>query len=283
MKTSEFKTLARIELKLKYSNEEISHLLSLLLENRLNKSRLDLVREGDFDLSKVAEDRLRQDIHLLAQDIPIQYIIGRVRFFGLDLKVNKAVLIPRSETEELVTLIAEDYQANKDSVKRIIDFGTGSACIALAAAKIFPLAKLEAWEISESALAIAKENAELNRLKIEFSLKSMLSDKLDENAQFDLMISNPPYIPPSQKKEMENRVLEHEPGLALFVEEQEPLLFYQAIVNKAKLGLKRGGKLYFEINQYLAEETLALFDESYKAELLKDLNGNWRFIRAEKA
>jgi release factor glutamine methyltransferase len=283
MKTSDFKILAQAQLQSRYSTDEIGYLISLIMEERLLKSRLDLIREGDFQLSDAAESRLKKDIDMLAKDIPIQYIIGKVQFFGLDLKVSEAVLIPRNETEELVSLIATDYQGENSAVERIIDFGTGSACIALAMAKTFPSARVEAWDISQSALALAQENANLDHFKVDFRLKSILDAKLEEDIHYDLMISNPPYIPPSQKQEMEKRVLDYEPSLALFVEEENPLVFYRAIVSKAKLGLKKGGKLYFEINQYLAAETLALFEKGFKAELLRDLNGNWRFIRAEKA
>lgn len=282
MKISDFKILAQSQLKYKYSSSEISHLVSVLIEERLFKNRLDIIREGDFDLSKDAEAILRRDIELLKADKPIQYIIGKVNFFGLEIMVNEQVLIPRNETEELVALIVDDYRAEKGSLKRIIDFGTGSACIALAMAKSFPLAKVEAWDISEGALTLAQENATLNHLKVDLKLKSILDTESLGESQYDLIISNPPYIPPSQKQGMENRVLNHEPGLALFVEEDDPLVFYRAIIEKAAVNLKKGGRLYFEINQYLSEETFALFDKGFKVELIKDINGNWRFIRAEK-
>jgi len=282
MKISDFKILAGSQLKQKYTASEISHLVAVLIEERLFMSRLDLIREGDFKLSEEAESTLKRDVELLREDKPIQYIIGKVNFFGLDIMVNEQVLIPRSETEELVALIADDYEQKKDSVARIIDFGTGSACMALAMAKNFSLAKVEAWDVSKGALVLAQENAILNHLKVDFQLKSILDAPLEKELKYDLMLSNPPYIPPSQKQIMEKRVLEYEPDLALFVEENDPLVFYRAIIEKAEQGLKKGGRLYFEINQYLAEETFALFNKGFKAELLKDLNGNWRFIRAEK-
>jgi len=145
------------------------------------------------------------------------------------------------------------------------------------------LAKVEAWDISEGALGLAQENAQLNKLRVDFQLKSILNTPLDTELRYDLMISNPPYIPLSQKLEMEDRVLLNEPGIALFVAENSPLVFYEAIVKMADKNLAVGGRLYFEINQYLAEETLALISKSLESELLKDLNGNWRFIRAVKA
>ncbi|PTM02641.1 MAG: peptide chain release factor N(5)-glutamine methyltransferase [Bacteroidetes bacterium] len=283
MKISDFKKLANSELKLKFSSNEINQLLAILIEERLSLSRLDLIKMGDITIDPDGELRLKTDLSLLAQNKPLQYIIGKVNFFGLKLLVDENVLIPRDETEELMALIADDYHLQDDKPARIIDFGTGSGCMALSMAKIFPEARVEAWDISEGALDLAQKNAKLNHLEVYFQQKSILDDQLKENQQYDLIISNPPYIPPSQKMEMEERVLQHEPDLALFVEEENPLIFYSAVVKMAQANLKIGGSLYFEINQYLANQTLALVAEGFKGELLKDLNGNYRFIRAIKA
>jgi release factor glutamine methyltransferase len=282
MKISDFKKLASIELKLKFSSNEINQLLAILIEERLSLSRLDLIKQGDITIDPDCELRLKTDLSLLAQNKPLQYIIGKVNFFGLKLLVDENVLIPRNETEELMALIADDYHLKDDKPTRIIDFGTGSGCIALSMAKIFPEARVEAWDISEGALDLAQKNAKLNHLEVYFQQKSILEDQLEENQLYDLIISNPPYIPPSQKLEMEERVLQHEPDLALFVEEENPLIFYSAVVKMAQANLKIGGNLYFEINQYLANQTLTLVAEGFKSELLKDLNGNYRFIRAIK-
>jgi release factor glutamine methyltransferase len=282
MKISDFKKLASSELKLKFSSNEINQLLAILIEERLSLSRLDLIKQGDITIDPDCELRLKTDLSLLAQNKPLQYIIGKVNFFGLKLLVDENVLIPRNETEELMALIADDYHLKDDKPTRIIDFGTGSGCIALSMAKIFPEARVEAWDISEGALDLAQKNAKLNRLEVYFQQKSILEDQLEKNQLYDLIISNPPYIPPSQKLEMEERVLQHEPDLALFVEEENPLIFYSAVVKMAQANLKIGGNLYFEINQYLANQTLTLVAEGFKSELLKDLNGNYRFIRAIK-
>lgn len=282
MKISDFKKLASSELKLKFSSNEINQLLAILIEERLSLSRLDLIKQGDITIDPDCELRLKTDLSLLAQNKPLQYIIGKVNFFGLKLLVDENVLIPRNETEELMALIADDYHLKDDKPTRIIDFGTGSGCMALSMAKIFPEARVEAWDISEGALDLAQKNAKLNRLEVYFQQKSILEDQLEKNQLYDLIISNPPYIPPSQKLEMEERVLQHEPDLALFVEEENPLIFYSAVVKMAQANLKIGGNLYFEINQYLANQTLTLVAEGFKSELLKDLNGNYRFIRAIK-
>jgi release factor glutamine methyltransferase len=282
MKISDFKKLASSELKLKFSSNEINQLLAILIEERLSLSRLDLIKQGDITIDPDCELRLKTDLSLLAKNKPLQYIIGKVNFFGLKLLVDENVLIPRNETEELMALIADDYHLKVDKPTRIIDFGTGSGCIALSMAKIFPEARVEAWDISEGALDLAQKNAKLNHLEVYFQQKSILEDQLEENQLYDLIISNPPYIPPSQKLEMEERVLQHEPDLALFVEEENPLIFYSAVVKMAQANLKIGGNLYFEINQYLANQTLTLVAEGFKSELLKDLNGNYRFIRAIK-
>ncbi len=283
MKISDFKQLAHEKLKLQFSSNEVNQLLTILIEERLSLNRLDLIKVGDITLKPEHELRLITDLNLLAQNKPVQYILGQVNFFGLKLLVDENVLIPRDETEELVALICEDYRLKQANPARIIDFGTGSGCIALSMAKVFPTATVEAWDISEGALGLAQENAKLNQIEIDFQRKSILAEQLEENQLYDLMISNPPYIPPSQKMGMEERVLQYEPDLALFVDEKEPLLFYAAIVKMAKVNLKQGGSLYFEINQYLADQTLSLVSEGFESELLRDLNGNSRFIRAIKA
>lgn len=282
MKISDFQELAHKKLKLQFSSNEINQLLTILIEERLSLNRLDLIKVGDITLKPEHELRLITDLNLLAQNKPVQYILGQVNFFGLKLLVDENVLIPRDETEELVALISEDYRLKQAIPARIIDFGTGSGCIALSMAKVFPTATVEAWDISEGALGVAQENAKLNQIEIDFQRKSILAEQLEENQLYDLMISNPPYIPPSQKMGMEERVLQYEPDLALFVDEKEPLLFYAAIVKMAKVNLKQGGSLYFEINQYLADQTLSLVSEGFESELLRDLNGNSRFIRAIK-
>lgn len=282
MKISDFKELAHKKLKLQFSSNEINQLLTILIEERLSLNRLDLIKVGDITLKPEHELRLITDLNLLAQNKPVQYILGQVNFFGLKLLVDENVLIPRDETEELVALICEDYRLKQANPARIIDFGTGSGCIALSMAKVFPTATVEAWDISEGALGLAQENAKLNQIEIDFQRKSILAEQLEENQLYDLMISNPPYIPPSQKMGMEERVLQYEPDLALFVDEKEPLVFYAAIVKMAKANLKQGGSLYFEINQYLADQTLSLVSEGFESELLRDLNGNSRFIRAIK-
>tara|TARA_R110002050_G_scaffold2603_4_gene14836 strand:+ start:1904 stop:2755 length:852 start_codon:yes stop_codon:yes gene_type:complete len=282
MKISDFKKLTHEKLKLQFSSSEISRLLTILIEERLSLSRLDLIKAGDISLKSEHEWRLITDLNLLAQNKPLQYILGQVNFFGIKLLVNENVLIPRDETEELIALIDDDYRLKQDKPARIIDFGTGSGCIALSMAKVFPTGQVEAWDISEGALRIAQENAKLNQLEVDFQRKSILEKQLEESQLYDLMISNPPYIPPSQKIEMEERVLQYEPDLALFVEEKDPLVFYAAIVKMAESNLKQGGSLYFEINQYLANQTLSLVSDGFKSELLKDLNGNYRFIRAVK-
>jgi release factor glutamine methyltransferase len=283
MKISDFKSFTFHELKDNYSSTEYPIILSLLIENCLGLSRLDLLRLGDISIADDQLEILKSYVNRLKKDEPLQYVLGSVTFFGLNLRVNKSVLIPRDETEELVALIAEDFKAEAQLEKHIIDLGTGSGCIALSMAKVFPNAVIEAWDVSEEALELASMNAAENKLLVNFKLKSILEAESAVVEPFDIIISNPPYIPPSQKEVMQNSVLSHEPALALFVDEEEPLIFYKAIVEMAIRNLKVGGKVYLEINQYLAEETKNLFPSNFKTELLKDINDNWRFIRAEKA
>lgn len=213
---------------------------------------------------------------------PVQYVLEEADFCGLPLYVNSGVLIPRPETEELVEWIAEDGNGGK-----VLDVCTGSGCIAVALAKRFPGAEVEAWDVSEEALAVAKVNVE--RCGVEVSLKKVdvLNDDDAEMAMgdgWDVIVSNPPYVCEEEASEMEARVLKHEPRMALFVPDEDPLIFYRQIARMGRKALREGGRLYFEINRRFGQDVVKMLEGMGYAgvELRRDFYGNDRMVKAIK-
>jgi release factor glutamine methyltransferase len=230
----------------------------------------------------------------LKKEKPIQYILGETEFYGLPFLVNENTLIPRPETEELVEWIIKSTKYEIQSTKlRILDIGTGSGCIAISLAKNFPNAEVSAIDVSEKALATAKKNAEINKVEVDFinvdilkinDLVELPTSNFQLPTQFDIIVSNPPYVRNLEKAEIKSNVLEYEPHLALFVEDTDALLFYRKIAQLAQQNLSENGKLFFEINQYLGKETVELLEDlGFKnIELKKDIYGNDRMIRSTR-
>jgi release factor glutamine methyltransferase len=230
----------------------------------------------------------------LKKEKPIQYILGETEFYGLPFLVNVNTLIPRPETEELVEWIIKSTNYEIQSTKlRILDIGTGSGCIAISLAKNIPNAEVSAIDVSEKALATAKKNAEINKIVVNFinvdilkinDLAELPTSNFQLPTQFDIIVSNPPYVRNLEKAEIKPNVLEYEPHLALFVEDTDALLFYRKIANLAKENLSENGQLFFEINQYLGKETVELLEDlGFKnIELKKDIYGNDRMIRSTR-
>jgi release factor glutamine methyltransferase len=220
----------------------------------------------------------------LKKQKPIQYILGETEFYGLPFLVNENVLIPRPETEELVALILAEGKGKREEGKvRILDIGTGSGCIPIALKKHLPEAEVSAIDVSEKALALAMKNAELNQVDFHFRLQDILATD-DLESSFDIIVSNPPYVRHLEKIEIQPNVLQYEPHLALFVADDDALLFYRKIAALAQKHLTPKGKLYFEINQYLGKETVALV-ESFgftEVRLHQDIYGNDRMVSAVK-
>ena len=261
--------------------EEIGSFFNILTQEFLGLSRLQVALNSEKILQKEEQQELEGALKRLQHHEPVQYITGNTEFFGMKFLVNKNVLIPRPETEELVQWILDDHQ-DKNSPLKILDVGTGSGCIAVALAKNLPQAQVSAMDVSEGALEVAKSNAELNQVKIEF-LKENVLDLQRLNDQYDIVVSNPPYVRELEKKEMHKNVLEHEPELALYVKDEDPLLFYRKISALAEKGLAEGGKLYFEINQYFGNETEELLQEkNFRTTLKKDIFGVHRMLKGEK-
>lgn len=280
MTSKEIKSLYREELTL-YSKEEADRLFFIFLEEFSGTTLLQFLSNAQRELEKSAEVELLKVLEQLKAGMPYQHILGFTHFSGLKLKVSSAALIPRPETEELAYLIKE-RALNKPGLK-ILDIGTGTGCLALACAYNFRGSKVQAWDVSEDALNLASANATDNNLAVQFKRLDFLN-ALDLPVQtWDVIVSNPPYIAYLEEQEMDDVVLKNEPHLALFVPDNDPLVFYKAIALYAKGNLNKGGQIFVEINQTLGRETLSVFEQQgFSAELLKDLSGNDRFVIARK-
>lgn len=277
----ELKKIFLHELKETFPVVEIESFFFLLTEHHLNKRRLDFGLEPEYKVDPQTEDLFKADLAQLKKEYPIQYIIGSTEFLGLSFEINEHVLIPRPETEELVTWVLNSNKHIKHL--RILDIGTGSGCIPIALAKNLDKANIDAIDLSEAALLVAKKNAALNGVHINFIQNDILQvTNLDKT--YDLIISNPPYVRESEKLHMHNNVLKYEPEIALFVDDQNPLIFYKRIAHLAQLSLKEGGELFLEINQYLGKPLKELLKNNgfIEIEIKKDFYDADRMIRAVK-
>lgn len=264
-----------------YDQMECESFFYIILEKNHNLKRLDLALSPALTFSQKESHEWHAIIKDLKVEIPIQYILGSTSFYGLDFIVNASVLIPRPETEELVDWILSDEKNNNHNSKSFLDIGTGSGCIAIALAKNLPNAKVTALDISKNALEIARKNAHHNTVNVNFLCENIL--QLNELPQkFDVIVSNPPYVRELEKHEIKNNVLHNEPHLALFVADDDALIFYRKIAILARNYLEPNGNLFFEINQYLGTETCQLLKDLdfTSIELRKDIYGNNRMIRA---
>jgi release factor glutamine methyltransferase len=275
-----------------YPTSEIDSFFFLILEEYIGFKRIDIVLKSDFYIDQKSLNLMQIATKQLEQEIPIQYIIGKTEFFGLPFNINKEVLIPRPETEELVEQVIKEVsliktyktasnEATNEKQITILDIGTGSGCIAISLKKQLPGSKISAIDVSDKALRVAKKNAALNKVNINFiHLDILKTNNLDK--LYDVIVSNPPYVRELEKKEMKNNVLNNEPHLALFVDNKNPLLFYNKIAELAKKFLTKNGQLHLEINQYLGKETIKLLAEKgfKNIQLKKDIFGNDRIITA---
>jgi release factor glutamine methyltransferase len=278
MNLKEYKFHFTDELSAIYPQTETDTFFFYLIEEYLNFQRIDLVIQPEFKITDEAFLLFSNALEALKKEIPIQYILGKTEFYGLPLVVNNHTLIPRPETEELVEWILDTIDSSKSL--QIIDIGTGSGCIPISLAKKALNTTVFAVDISKDALKIAKKNAALNKVSIHFIEKNILQTTTLPQ-KFDVIVSNPPYVRELEKVAIKKNVLENEPHLALFVDDDNPLLFYDKIADLAKEHLTKNGFLFFEINQYLGTETFALLrKKGFKSiELKKDLLGNDRMIK----
>ena len=262
-----------------YEEMEAENFFYLILENKKKLKRIDLALNPDLIFSNDEIENWNFILEQLQKEIPIQYILGTTSFCGLEFLVNENVLIPRPETEELVDWILKE--AAQIQYNKILDIGTGSGCIAISLAKNLKNTQVFALDISGKAIETAKKNAEINGIDV-FFINCNILETDDLNQKFDLIVSNPPYVRNLEKAEIQKNVLDNEPHLALFVEDNDALIFYRKIAELAIKNLNLNGKLFFEINQYLASETINLLKNSgfKNIQLRKDIYGNDRMIMA---
>lgn len=272
-----------------YDMDELTSVKYLVLSDIFNLSKAQLRAFTDRALSNEQEQKLQQVVAKLQTGKPVQYVLGYTEFYGLPFKVNPSVLIPRPETEELVEWIISEKQeagSKKQDNLKILDIGTGSGCIPVTLKKHLPDAQVSALDISAKALETAKQNAELNKVDVEFVEADILNLEHHSllTAHYSLIVSNPPYVTEHEKAGMNNNVLGFEPHLALFVKDNDPLVFYNAVADFALKQLQPDGLLFFEINENLGKQTVELLTHKQfkNIELRQDMRGKDRMIKAER-
>ena len=256
---------------------EAQAMIRIICEDVFNYDPVDVALRQESELPEFAQDKVADIIARLRRHEPLQYIVGSARFHGHRFKVTPAVLIPRPETEQLVDIIVDE---NTASDLRVLDMGTGSGCIAISLARALKFAQVEALDVSHDALAVARENAATLKAKVRFFESDMLSPQ--PPARYDIIVSNPPYICWSEREAMDRNVKDYEPGQALFVPDNDPLLFYKAIAPYAAQSLERGGRLYLEINQRFGNEVKRLLEDNGfdEVRIIEDSFGKVRFAAA---
>lgn len=273
--------------------QEIESFFFILTEYLHNLKRVDVALNPNFELKDAEVDKWNTILAQLQQEKPIQYITGEAWFYGLRFEVNENTLIPRPETEELVEWILNSPNIHHPSPINILDIGTGSGCIPISLKANLSQANVSAIDVSEKALEVAKRNAELNKVEINFiqanileveDLTQLPSPIIHHPSSYNIIVSNPPYVRNLEKQEIKKNVLDYEPHLALFVEDTDALLFYRKIAQLALKNLSPNGLLFFEINQYLGKETVELLESlGFKnIELKKDIYGNDRMVKSKK-
>lgn len=264
-----------------YSTGEIKNIIRIIFENIKNYSQVDIIMNQDEILSQFIKDKVDMILKRLVNHEPIQYIFNEAYFQGLTLKVTPDTLIPRPETEELIDIIVKE---NNQSDLHVLDIGTGSGAIAIALAKSLKFPIVDAIDISQKSIDIAQENAKAHKVKINFFIRDILSVEIPTNSVYDIIVSNPPYITLREKDSMEPNVLDYEPHTALFVPDNDPLMFYRAITLYAVYALNPGGRIYFEINSLYGKETAKLLSDNnfIDVDIIKDMYGLDRFVSAAK-
>ena len=299
MKIKELKQEFNSNLSGIYPSEEVQSFFTLLTEKYLSLSRIDIVLQAEAEVSENIIKIFRGAAKRLKEFEPIQYIIGETEFFGLIFNVDSNVLIPRPETEELVNWILNDVKEKRIEKKAtnqktppfsILDIGSGSGCISITLSQHLPDVEITGIDISKAALKLAQQNALLKKVPVNFVRIDILNQELNFNDLLplenglDVIVSNPPYVREQEKKQIAPNVIKHEPAIALFVKDDDPLIFYRRIAQFAKKHLKTEGTLYFEINQYLYKDLVILLKtEGFKdIQLRKDIFGKERMIKCRK-
>jgi release factor glutamine methyltransferase len=286
MTLNEARTVLTKELKNVYEPDELRNIIELLIEHITSMSRAEQVKNKVPYLTCTQLENLDAITERLKKNEPVQYVLGEAWFTGMKFKVNKNVLIPRPETEELVDWIVKviNAQYSMDNIQcSIMDIGTGSGCIPITLKKKLPLATVSATDVCSEALSTATENAVELNAEINFALLDFLDEeKWKEHGQYDIIVSNPPYVKQSEIAAMHDRVKDFEPHLALFVPDNDPLLFYKKLSDFSMKHLNAGGKLFVEINEALGEAVSNLFRSAgfVNVELKKDMQGKDRMVMA---
>ena len=277
MTIAELKSDFEKQLKDFYPSTEIKNFYYHILTDLLKVPKITILSQTDKEIDENILRKIHEIVLKLRNNIPLQYILGKTDFYGMTLEINHNVLIPRPETEELVDWIINE---NKGKKITILDVGTGSGCIALALKKNMPLSTVAAVDNSAEALTVAKHNAEINKLAVEFIKADALKMKEVLPPSFDIIVSNPPYIPESEKHFVQKNVLQYEPHNALFIPENDPFIFYLAIADFAKAS-KHPVQLYFEINEGKAQELSNLLSKKGFKDVVvrKDINGKDRMLK----
>ena len=265
-----------------YSETEIAGIYGLLLEEYVGITRVEAALRAQEVLPDPILKLLQSALDRLLKQEPIQYILEKASFYGLSLKVSPDTLIPRPETEELVSWILSDFKNEKNTI-RALDIGTGSGCIALALKKNLTKSEITAIDISSGALEVVKQNAKELELPLDVLQLDILKDSLPME-DLDFIVSNPPYVCETEKLQMRPNVLEYEPDLALFVDDSDPLVFYRRILQVANKTVKEKGSVYFEINERFAEETIIMAKEIgwHSIQVKKDIFGRDRMMRCRR-
>ena len=276
MTLHDFKLKMISELSSIYKTDELNSIFNLLSEDYLKIPRSKILLANEINLDNKNQTLFLSSLERLKTHEPIQYVLGKTSFMDMEFKLNSSVLIPRPETEELVKLILKEDLDGKD----ILDIGTGSGCIAISLAKNFPNAKVTALDISKDALNVAKENTKLNNVEVNFINADIFKYKSDK--KYDVIVSNPPYVLESEKPLMKQNVLGFEPELALFVEDDDPLIHYDRIIKFSNINSFKDSLLFLEINDsYSQDLTLRLNNYFYDIRIFKDFQNRFRFIIAK--
>lgn len=266
-----------------YPSQEVLSFFTILAEKHLDLSRLEVALKPNHSVSLTVSKKIKNAIQRLRKFEPIQYIVNEVEFYNLKFYVNRNVFIPRPETEELVFWIVDRHKNRDSKLRRILDIGTGSGCIAISLAFNLPDCEVSAFDISSEALDVARKNAIINNVNVDFFKEDVLNCKKLPK-KYDIIVSNPPYIIENEKNKMQSNVLKYEPDIALFVNNDDPLLFYRKIAQLGQKHLISEGSIYFEINEYLGSELLILLKtEGYKEITLhKDIFGKYRMVKCRR-
>ena len=286
-KLSDLYEFYKTELGSIYDTNELYAIFELVCEHYLGYSKTDTRLKFQENLNQSDVLKIYDTAKALKTGMPIQYIFGEADFYNLKFKVNNSTLIPRPETEELVDLIIKSQTTDNIAPTTILDIGTGSGCIPIALKKNIPNSKVTGIDISEQALEVAKSNATKNNVDVEFIKLDILSpfDLSLITHHLSLIVSNPPYVLNSEAKQMDARVLEHEPHLALFVKDTDPIIFYKRIIDLCTKHLEEKGHLFFELNPMYANDVKKYANDSKIfnfTEIVKDMSGKERFLKAQK-